>query len=98
MKDVPHHMSRLNRKVVRSSQREEIEEEFFNPWAKPKTAAQQKKQTKAQISKVKAKAPHTPLTAEEKNRRMQERTPVFDRWNNPRARGMKATRKKTPRI
>lgn len=99
MKYLPHHIKKLNRRVIRSEHREEQSKEAFNIASPPRkqTAKQIKKQAKAKLTKKgKARAPK-PLTAEERNKKMAKRVPVFDQ-NKGKLRISKPTRKKTPRI
>lgn len=100
MKDLPHHIKKLNRQVIRSNHREEMEEEAFEiaPLWQKQTIRQEKKQAKARVKKAKqARTPH-PLTSDEKNRKMKNRVPIFYDQNHPKTKTTKATRKKTPRI
>ena len=101
MKDLPHHMKKLNRRVIRSTHREEQEEETFDAIASPV-----RKQTDREMKKI-AKRKHrqerwertpTPLTPEEKNKKMRQRTPVFEPINHPKPKGTRPSKKKTPRI
>lgn len=102
MKDLPHHMKKLNRRVIRSEHREEAAEEaetfsLFSPPRK-QTPEQVKKQAKAQIRKERLSRTPTPLTPDEKNKKMNARVPEFERNNKARPKTTKPTRKKTPRI
>lgn len=99
MKDLPHHLKKLNRKILRSAHREEMYEEEFGLAGEPReqTIHQEKKQAKQRLKEEKlAHTPHPP-TPEEMNRKMKRRTPIFNR-NSAKPRRVKATRKKTPRI
>ena len=112
MKDLAHHMKKLNRRVIRSSHREELQEELWDqsppalpvrapstPLAQPKTVRQVKKQAKTKVAKARKARPATPLTPEQKNRKMKKRVPVFDRKNKATPKkGARKTAKKTPRI
>lgn len=99
MKDLPHHMKKLNRRVIRSEHREEINEEAFNMTSPPRkqTVKQIKKQAKTKQTKARNARTPTPLTAEERNKKMTKRVPVFDQ-NKGTLRTTKPSRKKTPRI
>jgi hypothetical protein len=99
MKDLPHHIKKLNRRVIRSNHREEMEEEAFDLLAPPRkqTERQVKKQAKAKIRKERLSRAPTPLTPEEQNKKMAKRVPIFDR-NKAKPRVAKPTKKKTPRI
>ena len=83
MKDLPHHIKKLNRRVIRSAHREELAEEEYEisgqPWSQ--TKRQVKKQAKQKIKEEKlARTPHPP-TPEERNQKMKHRVPIFDRNN-----------------
>lgn len=98
MKDLPHHIKKLNRKVIRSIHRSEMEEEAYNlemNHPHQQTERQIKKQAKEAIRQE--KKAHVPehLTPEEKNKKMKHRTPVFDRFGEA-PRRTKPTRKHTP--
>jgi hypothetical protein len=99
MKDLPHHIKKLNRRVVRSVHREEMDEEAFDLIPPRKQSERQiKKQAKERIRQEKnARAP-SPLTPEERNRKMKNRVPVFDRLNDAKPKAALPSRKKTPRI
>ena len=100
MKDLPHHMKKLNRRVIRSEHREEAEEDAFSLFDPPRkqTPEQVKKQAKAQMRKERTSRTPTPLTPDERNKKMGERVPEFERNNKARPKTTKPTRKKTPRI
>lgn len=98
MKDLPHHIKKLNRKVVRSAKREEAIEEAMPdiPKRKP-TERQVKKQAKEKIKQAKQARTPVHLTEEERNKKMKKRVPIFDR-NSAKPKSAKPTKKKTPRI
>jgi len=147
MKDLAHHLKKLNRQIIRSAHREEMEEEAFeeqeplpslpkkqivkelkrrvgretrkvrakkaspakapkiktqeerSPYAKKQTVSELKKQAKRAVRKVRAERTPTPKLAEERNKEMKHRVPVFDRINNRKPKsGARTTKKKTPRI
>lgn len=102
MKDPAHHMKKLNRRVIRSEHREEMNEEAYelelpSPPRK-QTDRQVKKQAKSKLKKDRKARTPALLTPEEKNKKMAKRVPVFDRINDARPKRSKASRKKTPRI
>ncbi len=112
MKDLPHHMKKLNRRIVRSAHREELaEEEYDQVIAAPSPASpvqvalapphrpkrQVKKQAKAKVKKARKARTPAPPTPEERNKKMAKRVPIFDR-NKAKPKKTKATRKKTPRL
>ncbi len=97
MKDLPHHMQKLNRQIIRSEHREELKgEDLIATPPRKQTAHQAKKQAKAKLTKERNARVPTPLTEEERNKKMAKRVPVFDRLKHPKI--AKPTRKKTPRI
>ncbi len=99
MKDLPHHLKKLNRNVLRSLHRDEMEEETYELNAPRKqTERQIKKQAKEKIRQEKKARTPTPLTPDEQNRKMKNRVPVFDKKNNEKPKGNRSTHKKTPRI
>ena len=99
MKDLPHHMKKLNRLVIRSTHREELDEEAYELTAPRKqTARQVKKQAKAKMAKERSSRTPSPLNPDERNKKMAKRVPVFDRTNNAKPRAAKPSKKKTPRI
>lgn len=104
MKDLPHHMKKLNRRVVRTERRMVKEEEGYGEKipAPPKQAVRPKKQVRKQVKtemkkERKARSPQK-KTAEERNWEMKKRTPVFDRNKAKPKAGARASKKKTPRI
>jgi hypothetical protein len=101
MKDLPHHMKKLNRLIIRSEHREEMEDEAYSMMApslpRKQTPRQIKKQAKAKLTKSRKMRTPTPLNPEERNKKMRKRVPVFDQ-NKPGQKIAKPTRKKTPRI
>lgn len=103
MKDLPHHMKKLNRRFVRSIHHEEMEDAAFESrmpsppnWEHPK--AQMKKQAKAKVRKERLAREPIHKTDEERNREMKHRVPVFEKLSHPKAKGTRPTHKKTPRI
>jgi hypothetical protein len=103
MKDLAHHMKKLNRKIIRSIHREEMEESEWDEsqslYARKQTPRQIKKQAKEIITKTRKARPATPLTPDQKNRKMKNRVPIFDKQNNAKPKqGARKTQKKTPRI
>lgn len=101
MKDLPHFIKKLNRRIIRSEHREEMDEEAFAQTVafmpRKQTVRQLKKQAKAKLTKQRNRRTPTPLEPEERNKKMAKRVPVFDR-NKAKPKVAKATRKKTPRI
>lgn len=105
MKDLPHHLKKLNRQIIRSLHREELDEEAYSlemsmpsPYDWERTQRQIKKQAKARMRKERLSRTATPLTPEEREKKMSHRVPIFDRTNHAMPKMAKPTRKKTPRI
>ncbi len=98
MKDLPHHIKKLNRRVIRSVHREEQQELPDIPvW--PESERQKKKKAKIRVKQEKRSHPSTTPTPEERNQTMKKgRVPGFDRINNNTPKHARATKKKTPRI
>jgi hypothetical protein len=97
MKDLPHHIKKLNRNVLRSLHREEQQEEVFTPTPPRKqTERQIKKQAKERVRQARLQRAALPPTPDEQNRMMKRRTPVFDRINNAKPKGAKRSSKKIP--
>lgn len=98
MKDLPHHIKKLNRKVIRSARREAAEEELPEVPTWPDSPNEKRKKAKRTMkAERKARAP-TSKSAEERNKEMKKgRVPVFDR-NHAAPKRTKSSKKKTPRI
>lgn len=102
MKDLPHHIKKLNRRVIRSTHREEMGEEAYSsqmpsPPPQKQTVRQLKKQAKNKMKQERLSRTPSPLTPEEQNKKMSKRVPIFDRFEAA-PRFTKPTKKKTPRI
>jgi len=100
MKDLPHHIKKLNRQVIRSTHREELEDEAFDlsmpsPPEWERTERQKKKQAKARMRIERNARTPSPMTPEERNKKMQERVPVFDR-NSAKPKSCRPSHKKSP--
>ncbi len=98
MKDLPHHIRKLNRKVIRSSLREKEEgmaSEPLPPFLKSREETRKEEKQKMRSARLSRTPIHD--TPDERNRKMKHRVPVFDR-NNAKPRTTKPTKKKTPRI
>lgn len=99
MKDLPHHMKKLNRRIIRSIHHMEMEEADYEaqmpdlPNWKP-TIREKKKIAKAKIRKE--RDARTPLhkSEAERNWEMKHRVPIFDRTSHPRPKIAKSPRKK----
>ena len=99
MKDLPHHMKKLNRRIIRSSLRETPEESAEIPGLPHFRESTEEARKKEKLKMRDDTRSHTPIHAsiEERNRKMKHRTPVFDR-NNAIPKMAKPTKKKTPKI
>jgi hypothetical protein len=96
MRDLPHHMKKLNRRVIRSSLREPAEE---TPGLPPfhKSEEEARKMEKRRMRDRNAGRTQIHDTPDEMNWKMKQRVPVFDR-NNAVPKRARPTKKKTPRI
>lgn len=98
MKDLPHHMKKLNRRVIRSMHREEMLEEVLPELPAWETTKKQlRKKTKNTVREERHAHRPSDLTADEKNKKMKKRVPIFDR-NDAAPKGTRSSKKKTPRI
>jgi hypothetical protein len=97
MKDLPHHIKKLNRRVIRSSLREEKEEEFETLAPFRESKAEERKIAKRTMRTERVGRTPVHDTPDERNRKMKHRVPIFDR-NSAKPKTAKPTRKKTPRI
>ena len=97
MKDLPHHLKKLNRRVIRDLHRLERDEGLELPDLPPR------KQTERELKKIakrklraerEARAP-SDLTPDERNRKMKHRVPIFAWDNNPKLK-INRSKKKTP--
>lgn len=97
MKDLPHHIKKLNRRIIRSMHREEIEElpsapDWLDTEREKKKKAKQKMRAEAEARVPMHKSP------DERNMEMKKgRVPVFNR-NNAEPKHARSSKKKTPRI
>ncbi len=99
MKDIPHHIKKLNRRILRSMHRDELAEELPEVPAWPDTERQKKKKAKLKQKKKKEARPSSDPTPDQRNKVMKSgRVPVFDRTNNAKPKHARASKKKTPRI
>lgn len=99
MKDLPHHMKKLNRRIIRSMRREETEEELPEVPTRPVTKRAARKKAKIQMRNKTLSRPSSQPTPEERNKVMKKgRVPVFDRTNNAKPKHAKPSKKKTPKL
>lgn len=99
MKDLPHHIKKLNRRVIRSMHREEMQQEALPEVpTREVTKSQQKKKAKKKLRDEHLAHVPTDPTPEEKNKKMKKRVPIFDYNNHPSSKGTRSTHKKTPRF
>jgi hypothetical protein len=101
MKDLPHHIKKLNRRVIRSVHREEGAEELPDIPPRPPTERAKKKKAKQKVKSERlARTPSGP-TPEERNKVMkggrQGRVPIFDR-NSAAPKHAPPSKKKRPKI
>lgn len=101
MKDLPHHIKKLNRKIIRSARREGHEEELPEVPVWPDSMRETRKKEKRTMKATREARVPTGKTPEERNREMkggrEGRVPVFDQ-NKPTPKRALPSRKKTPRI
>lgn len=98
MKDLPHHMKKLNSKVIRSARRENLEEELPDIPSWHESEREQKKIAKRAMRAERNKKAPMEKTPEERNIEMKRgRVPIFDR-NNAKPKHARSSKKKTPRI
>jgi hypothetical protein len=96
MKDLPHHMKKLNRQVIRSTLRENnAEMEEVIPYRD--STLEKRKKAKRKMKKETLSRTPTHDTPEVRNQKMKHRVPIFDR-NNAEPKHARPTKKKTPRI
>jgi len=103
MKDLAHHLKKLNSKILRAFHKEEAENKDL---AKNLPSPPQQKQTEREMKKIKKREAlkireeRTPLhlSKEEKNKKMKQREPVFGKTNKGKLNFNKASKKKTPKI
>ena len=101
MKDLPHHMKKLNRRVIRTEHREmELElEALGQPPQEPQTERpreQIRKQAKSEMRKSTKSYTQTTPTSDERNREMKQRVPIFDRTSHPRPKLGAKSKKRNP--
>lgn len=98
MKDLPHHIKKLNRKIIRSARREEHEEELPEIPSWPETSREKKKKAKQKMKAEGEAHVSQHKNPEERNKEMKKgRVPIFDRGSSEQ-KMTPPSRKKTPRI
>ncbi len=98
MKDLPHHIKKLNSKIIRSARREANEEELPEVPTWPDSPSEKRKKVKRTMKAEREARTPTRKSAEERNKEMKKgRVPVFDR-NNAKPKHAKPSKKKAPRI
>ncbi len=98
MKDLPHHIKKLNRRIIRSMHKEGEEELLPEIPAWPDSERQKKKKAKIKMRDETKARPSSDLTPDERNKIMKKgRVPVFDQ-NKGTTKHVRASKKKTPRI
>jgi hypothetical protein len=100
MRDLPHHMKKINRKIVRSMHREQTEEEAKKTGIPPYHQTNQELKKIAKRELKEERESRTPIhpSEDERNRQMKERVPIFFDQNSQKPKVTRPTRKKTPRI
>ncbi|MDE3055950.1 MAG: hypothetical protein KGI80_04590 [Verrucomicrobiota bacterium] len=98
MKDLPHHIKKLNRNVLRSVRREDKAEEVFETAARPPSREAKRKHKKQEIRAE--RLAHVPIhpSEEERNRQMRHRVPMIERTNDAIPKHTRPSRKKVPPI
>lgn len=101
MKDLPHHIKKLNRRVIRSEHRlmetelnAPSEEEKSPQTIRPKE--QLRKRAKSEMKKETLARTPVHSTINERNREMKHRVPIFDRLSHPRPKLGAKPKKKAP--
>ena len=99
MKDLPHHMKKLNRRIIRSMRREDTGEELPAIPTWPDSEREAKKKAKIQMREKTLARPSSQPTPDERNKVMKKgRVPVFDRTNNAKPKHAAPSKKKTPKL
>ena len=101
MKDLPHHMKKLNRRVIRSEHREmELESFELNQSMQApqneRPREQMRKIAKEEMRKEAVDFTQPTPTSEDRNREMKHRVPIFDRTSHPRPKQGAKPKKKAP--
>jgi hypothetical protein len=97
MKDLPHHIKKLNRKVLRSMHREEAEMPEIPTW--PESEKQKKKKAKIKMKKETLSRPSSDKSPEQRNKEMKRgRVPIFEKESHEKTKLTRPTRKKTPKL
>ncbi|MBF8263175.1 MAG: hypothetical protein HW387_840 [Parachlamydiales bacterium] len=104
MKDLPHHMKKLNRRVIRSEHREmetelesSAEELIVQAIQIERPKEQLRKQFKAKMKKETLARTPTHPSDQERNQEMKHRVPIFDRLSHPRPKVGAKPKEKKPR-
>lgn len=83
MKDLPHHIKKLNRRIIRSARREELEEVLPEVPVWPDSKAEARKKVKREMKAEREARTPSGKSPEQRNREMKGgrkgRVPVFDR-------------------
>ncbi|HSX13742.1 MAG TPA: hypothetical protein VLE96_04895 [Chlamydiales bacterium] len=100
MKDLPHHIQKLNRRIIRDAHREELSDNTIETNALERHLPQGQIRKQEKIRQAKKRKEHIPhsYTPEEQNKLQAKRNPVFFSKNHQKPKTTRATRKKTPRI
>lgn len=99
MKDLPHHIKKLNRRIIRSARREETEEILPDIPAPQDSKAEKRKKEKREIKAEREARIPSGKTPEKRNQEMRNgRVPVFAWDNEGKVKHARPSKKKTPRI
>jgi hypothetical protein len=103
MKDLPHHMKKLNRRIIRSEHRLEmeglLEGEENMPAQVPQVERpkeQLRKQEKSGMRKETRSQTQNPPTEDARNREMKKRVPIFDPMSHQPKQSTKPKKKAPP--
>ncbi len=101
MKDLPHHMQKLNRRIIRDAHRDEQTSENFDESLNlQRNIPPEKVRKQEKIRTAKTRHSHIPIsrTVDDKNKLEAKRNPVFYSKNHQKPKTTRPTRKRTPRI
>jgi hypothetical protein len=98
MKDLPHHIKKLNRSILRSMRKLEVEDLLPDLPTWPDSERQKKKKAKIRMRNETNNRPVVKKSEEERNQIQKKgRVPVFDR-QNAEPKHARSSKKKTPKI
>jgi hypothetical protein len=98
MKDLPHHIKKLNRRILRSIRKEGMEDLLPDIPTWPDSERQKRKKAKIKMRNECLSRPIVKKSEEERNKIMKKgRVPIFDR-HNAEPKHTRPSKKKTPKI